>query len=134
MTHAALGDALAAAWDGLGGVTVSPLDRNRLRARAAVLVAHRARELGKDPVALFKAAAERFRADDHVRRKRLCSVAVLVSQLERWLDPPPEKRVKPHTMSESKARPEDDAKAEYVAPPPEVAAFLARGMRAPEES
>lgn len=95
---------LAAAWDRSGGLSVGASDRMRIE-RVLPLLDRLAGEHKADPVELFTAAADRFRSDHDVKRKRL-SFAVFLSQLERWADeaPPPTEAERPADIYELIAR------------------------------
>jgi hypothetical protein len=80
--------ALAGCWDGVGGVSTGGSMRARI-GEAVPLIERLARERGVDPVELFQGACDRFKRDEALKAKRMCTLPVLLSQLEQWVDEAP---------------------------------------------
>lgn len=78
---------LAGCWDGVGGVSTSGSQRARI-GEATPLIERLAKERGITPVALFDGACRRFKADPGLKAKKMCTLPVLLSQLEQWADDP----------------------------------------------
>jgi len=79
---------LADAWDGAGGLTTSGVMRTRIGA-VVPLLERLAAERGTTALELFRAACQRFKRDSQVRARHL-GLAVLLAQLEQWVDDAPE--------------------------------------------
>jgi hypothetical protein len=90
--------ALAGCWDGVGGVSTGGSMRARI-GEAVPLLERLARERGVDPVALFQGACDRFKRDEALKAKRMCTLPVLLSQLEQWVDDAPKPSATPAPVS-----------------------------------
>jgi hypothetical protein len=77
-----LRDAMAAAWDGYGGLRVNGANRRKCLETLPALLSI-ATEQDRDPIDVFRAGAARFKADAGVKRRRL-GLVVFLSQLEQW--------------------------------------------------